>query len=215
VGGSWSAERLRASGALSYFSGRDGDREEVGYDGEVEFPVAGLLVRGTVSRAPALPEDPVTESIPIYVSDGLAAARQAGVGVEGTAGGTTTYARYSEGEACGNLGLVRPFGTFAVVLEPEKVRFRTGSVGVRIAATRTDVGAHWRQTLESGVASGASVAERSFLEVRLGQDLLRPRSGETAWRVLLVGRRVRETSAPWTMASRSGREISTGVSVAF
>ncbi len=205
----------------------------LGYEVEVEVPLPwGLHLKGAQSYEPVAFDaaGAVWERIdpgftPLYAAEGSVSAERGSLMLSQEAGGVRTYVEMLRGTASGTLAQVFSFEVPLQLLADRRLRYAGGRVGVRVAASGTDVYAEYRKVEDAaGTDVGAERTAQEFVELQLAQSLLRGDPRGMSWRFLLAARtspqRQASDSEPpaaaglRTLAALS-RRVSAGLSLTF
>ena len=247
VGGTWSAGgfssgltleyNLLSEGGLPIAWGRgsSGGTGALGFDARAEARVPfGLRLRGEIARDPASidPQDAADSLLapardPLYVAGSAVATGRDSLGLEHQSASVVTWVEWARGSAEGLLAQIFPIEVPAQLLTERRVDWHGGTVGVRVAATGTDVRAEYRR-VEDAVRSDRNApgdaVRQEYIEVRLSQDVLRAEGRGMACRLLVAARTspYRVSRGPGETATVAdatfgalGRRVSAGLSVAF
>ncbi len=207
-------------------------RQPVGYDATVEIPlVASLRLVGEASYQSMQFDTVVDEwelaalASPLFVTDGNAANSRTALALSHQSERATTRLELARGVAEGRLASLPAFGTPIQFLSDNRLRYRKGSMGVRLVPSGTDLALEYRRVEEAPL--GGELFDPAFLEesveLRLIQELIRLRQTGSSWRLLLALRvaSVEEAeeaeSDPTALAGplASANRLSAGVSVSF
>jgi len=246
VGGSWSIDDLVLRFLVSYHQVQSWGETEpgapaipfrparrIGYEAQLEFPLGGgLRLSGTTCSAPIQFDSAGHlhgladgEFQPVYVTDGNAAVDENRLALVREGAEVRTYLELIDGEVEGLLAPVLPFEVPFRWLSESQLRYRNTRLGVRVAASGTDLLLDYRKVKElSGELdpAGSDFLQES-VELRVAQDLLRLRS-LGSWRLLFAWRMASLEGGGadqwlWTSdgqsLSTSNREMSAGLSVLF
>jgi hypothetical protein len=246
VGGSWSIDELALSFLVSYhrvdsWGGADRDvaslvfrpAGSLGYEAQLELPLGDRLrLRGATRSAPIQLESSAgtrgaeaTEFQPAYLTDGNASVDEDRVALIREGAGVRAFLELISGRAEGNVAPVLPVTMPFQWLSESSLRYRNGRLGLRVAASGTDLLLDYREVAErlAGLETTGIDYEQQSLELRVAQDLMRLRSlGD--WRFLLalrMGSQDGESSDEWSstsdarLLSAPEREMSAGLSVLF
>jgi hypothetical protein len=205
----------------------------LGYEAEVELPVAGgVRLRGGSSYTPIqldyfgyLRGVDGGPGPPLYLTDGNSAVHEHHLALIEERGGTRTYIELADGRAEGSMAPLLPFEGPVPIMYGGQLSYRNGRVGVRVPAWGTDLRLEYRR-----VEAESSEHERDLVdsveesvEVRVRQDVS---EGQVPgdWRLLLALRlgTVRSNDLDgWSShegtesVNALNRRISAGVSVLF
>ena len=204
-----------------------------GYDAEVDVRLPwGLGLKGARSFEPVAFDaaGAVFERIdpgftPLYAADGSVSAERNSLTFSREAGGVTTYLKLISGSADGTLAQVFPFEVPLQLLADRRLRYDGARVGVRVAASGTDVSAEFRRVEDTAaIDPGAERTAQEFVEFQLAQDLLRGEPRGMSWRFLFAARTAPQRQAAdadppaaaglRTLAALS-RRVSAGLSLTF
>lgn len=246
VGGTWSFERLVMSFLVSYhqvedWGGPDPDAtppafhpaRPLGFEAGLELPLrGGWLLRGATRSAPIQLEptvgslDPgLGEFRPAFLTDGNVSVTEDRLSLIREGSGLRTVFEWIGGRAEGSVAPTLPFAMPFQWLSDSSLRYRNGRLGLRVAASGTDLLLDYAEFAErpSGLDPAAGDLEQQSLELRVAQDLMRLRSLGN-WRVLLALRTASlegESVEEWLKTGDArplaapDREMSAGLSVLF
>lgn len=246
VGGSWSMDDLVLSFLVSYhqvesWRGPDRDADSaafrparaLGYEAQLELPVGGgLRLQGATRSAPMQLDSSsgawgpaAMEFQPAFLTDGNASVEEDRIALIREGAGVRAFLELINGRAEGSVAPALPVAMPFQWLSESSLRYRNGRLGVRVAASGTDLLLDYREVAEQPVGhdmAGSEYGQQS-LELRVAQDLMRLRSlGD--WRFLLALRMASgdgESSDEWSpvsdarLLSAPDREMSAGLSVLF
>lgn len=246
LGASWSSDDLVMRFLVSYHQVQSwGEVEaggapppyrpvrQVGYEAQLELPLGGGVRLSATTRSSPIQFDAVDgtrgsaegDFQPVYVTDGNAAVDEDRLSLIREGAGIRTYVELVDGEVTGLLAPVLPFDVPFRWLSESRLRYRNTRLGVRVAASGTDLLLDYRKVREP--SANLDSAEGDFLqesvELRVAQDLLRLRS-LGSWRLLLALRMASLEGGgadQWVWMNRAqalntpNRELSAGLSVLF
>lgn len=207
--------------------------QSLGYEGEVEMPVArGVRLRGGVSFSPFQLDHvgyfrgaDVHAEHPLYLTDGNSAVHEYRLALVEERGNSRTYLELSDGHAEGSVAPLLPFAGPPAVRPGRQLRYQNGRFGVRVPTWGTDLRVEYRR-----VQAGRTLWRREFVdsiqesvELRIRQNVAE-RQIPGDWHVLMAVRVGTVRSSDLESWSPEGgadsvdalnRRFSAGVSVLF
>ena len=247
-GGSWSIDELVLRFLVSYhrveiWSTDDPDAEApafqparpFGYEAQLELPLGGgLRLSGTTRSSPIQfdheqrASGPFGEGFqPVYLTDGNAAVDEDRIALTREGAGVSTFLELIRGSVQGAVAPTVPFDVPFQWLSESRLDYQNSRLGVRVAASGTDLRLDYRRVAErpADPASAGREYEQQSVELRVAQDLMRLRSIGN-WRLLVALRMASlegagEGEDEWTQTghaqtwSSPEREMSAGLSVLF
>jgi hypothetical protein len=161
---------------------------------------------------------------PLYLTDGQAAVFEASAAVAREVGATTAYLESASGRVEGRVSAVLPFDTPLQTLSWSRLDYRAIRVGVRVAASGTDLRLEHRRVSEVPDAGApARPSERDDVMLRLLQDVA-TNAGGAAWRLLVAVQSIDLGDGEFALARIGGTtyrlpashyQVNAGMSIAF